>query len=426
MPSLAAPHSSVRARVLAATIGLLAAGVATLAAAEGIDPSRPAMLVVGEPPGLATSDRPGPGRTGRSREPLPERPVELWRHDLSGSLDVMPLVTASGHVLAVLSNRLVVELDRDGVERWRVQLGGADAALAPVLAADGSLLVVCSDGRLRRITPGGQVRVVAELATRMRRAQATPLVLDDGSVVVAGEAELVQVDALGNVVGRVAVPELPTGGLIGWEGAVVSTLESGEVVAWRAPAGLTRLGRLPGRPLGGAALVGDRTLVAVVGAEAVASLDLRTGTQRVLFGGPGSARRLEGPPTVTASGELLVTTVIGELLAIDAQGNVLRRLALDNALVLDSPDAGGPTASFFGRLDLTPSPPLLVDADGRVGFVRAAGRVGVVPLGVGAGAVQLGAARLCGRALGLTAAGPGRMLVACRGGTLGMFGDRAP
>jgi outer membrane protein assembly factor BamB len=234
------------------------------------------------------------------------------------------------------------------------------------------------------------------------------------------------VDPLGGIVGRVPLPDVPAGGLLGWNGSVLATLESGEVVSWRAPGGLRHLGRFPGRPQGGAVLVGERTLVAVTGVDAVVSLDLRTGTQKLLLGGPGSTRQFEGPPAISLGGSLIVTTVIGELLAIDAQGTVLRRLALDNAVVLDSADAGAPLASFFGRLDLTPSPPVLVDPDERVGFVRAAGRLGVVALGPGAGPVQLGAARFCGRALGLASAGPGRMLVACRGGTIGMFGDKAP
>jgi hypothetical protein len=130
--------------------------------------------------------------------------------------------------------------------------------------------------------------------------------------------------------------------------------------------------------------------------------------------------QLEGPPTLLPSGELAVATVVGELAVVDGHGQIVRRIALDNASLLAQPDAG---TSIFGRLDLTPSPPLLADRAGRVAFVRATGRLGVLLTAEPAGSVAVAAPRFCGRALGVTSGGRGRLLVACRNGSLGMFAD---
>ena len=76
-------------------------------AAEGLDPRRPAVVVVGQPRGFTPRDRFGPSRHGMAPVRLPDQPAELWRQELPGGLDSLPLVDGAGNVLAVLSNRMV-------------------------------------------------------------------------------------------------------------------------------------------------------------------------------------------------------------------------------------------------------------------------------------------------------------------------------
>ena len=396
--------------------------VGTGLAAESIDPRRPAVVVVGEPRGFTPRERFGPSRHGLAPASLPDRPKELWRQELPGGLEALPLVDSEGSVLAVLSNRMATKLGPDGQERWRVSLRGADPALPPVLTADGSLAVLCADGRMRWLSATGTLRVSDELELRTRKAQATPLALDDGGLVVAGEDQLLLLGADGSPQARADLSGVAVGGLLGWEGATVATLQSGEVVGWRPPAPPRVLGTLGGIPNGGAVLVGSRTLAAVVDTTTLVALDLRSGEAKLLTGGPAAQRQLEGPPTLGADGTLWVSSVVGELLGFDAHGTVGHRLALDSSLVLDTADGGAPVASFFGRVDLQPSPPLVIDGDGRLGFVRASGRVGLLGPGT-TGAVTVVAPRFCGRPLGVTSAGRRRMLVGCRNGSIGVFGD---
>jgi hypothetical protein len=426
---VSAPRCAPAARRLRSVglgLGLGAAAVVGTAlaalAAEALDPRRPAVMVVGVPRGFAPRERFGPSRHGMAPALLPERPTELWRQELPGGLEALPLVDSEGNVLAVLSNRMVAKLGPGGEERWRVSLGGADPALPPVLTSDGSVAVLCVDGRLRWVSPSGALRSSGELELRTRKAQAAPLALDDGSLIVAGEDQLLRVAADGSPLARAELGGLPIGGLIAWEGMTLATLQSGEVVAWRPPAQPRSLGQLGGIPHGGGVLVGDKTLAAVVEATSLVALDLRSGQTKLLSGGPSAQRQLEGPPTLSLASTLAVSSVVGELLEVDPHGVVVRRLALDSSLALDAADGGAAGISFFGRVDLQPSPPLVIDADGRIAFVRATGRLGLVEPGA-SGRVSAVAQRFCSRPLGVTSAGLRRMLVGCRNGSIGVFGD---
>ncbi|NUQ77971.1 MAG: hypothetical protein HUU21_30935, partial [Polyangiaceae bacterium] len=75
---------------------------------------------------------------------------------------------------------------------------------------------------------------------------------------------------------------------------------------------------------------------------------------------------------------------------------------------------------FFGVVELKPSPAVVVDPDGRIGFARAGGRVGVVGTD---GAVAIAGEKLCSVPVSVQPAGPRRMLVACRDGAVWMLGE---
>jgi len=259
-----------------------------------------------------------------------------------------------------------------------------------------------------------------------RRAQTTPLALDDGSVVLAGERQLVHVDTDGNVMARAALTDAPVGGLLRWRDGTVVTTESGDVLLWSPPGQPRKLGNVGGNPTRGGVIAGSRSLVAVVDGRALATLDLRSGATKLLVGDPRASRQFDGPVVLDPTGALHVASVVGELLRVVGRGTITRRLALENALLIYGADGGAPLPSMFRRVELEPSPPLVVDGAGRVAFVRASGRVGVVgPRGT-ADALRLASERFCTKPLGVLPAGEGRMLVACRNGSLGLFGDGEP
>ena len=123
----------------------------------------------------------------------------------------------------------------------------------------------------------------------------------------------------------------------------------------------------------------------------------------------------------------------GLILSVDASGNEKLRVSIDPSLgaaPTAAPSAipigpgfgggGGFGVSTFPSIDMRPSPPVVVDADGRVAFVRANGRAGVISAD---GNMTLASERVCGRPISLQPAGSKKFVIACEEGTVAMYSD---
>ncbi|EYF04106.1 PQQ-like beta-propeller repeat protein [Chondromyces apiculatus] len=411
-----------RALLVVAAAALPTAG--TLALAEDVDTSRPAMIVVGEPRGFAASDRLDGQRRGMSRSPLPEAPKELWRRHISGGIDASPLVDAQGNVVVTLTVPEVVKLGADGKEVWRVRIG-SNAPLAPaVLTSDGTLVLVTSAGVAWGLGPAGTTQFTTTLGVRGRDADVTPLALDDGAVVIAAGRSLVEISGGGGVRARAEVGERVVGAVLrGPEGSLVTT-ESGEVLAWHPPGAPRRVGSFGGAPRRGAVLADARTLLAVVDGRRLMGLDLRTGLASTRASGASGMGAFDAPPAVGAKGVAVTGTAAGVLVGVDAAGGESLRVAVDRAPPVSIPPDAGAGAATLGLLgvlqDVKPSPPVVLDGEGRVAFARAGGRAGVVQPD---GSLALATERVCASPVAVLPGGARRMLVACRDGTLVMLGD---
>jgi hypothetical protein len=117
---------------------------------------------------------------------------------------------------------------------------------------------------------------------------------------------------------------------------------------------------------------------------------------------------------------LLLTNVIGELIGIDAHGVVVKRMPLETLPMVFGADAGGTLPPMFRRLEARSSPPLVTDPRGRIAFVRSSGKLGVVDE---SGNVVTVSPRVCARPLSVLPAGEGRIMVACRSGSVSVHGD---
>ena len=160
-------------------------------------------------------------------------------------------------------------------------------------------------------------------------------------------------------------------------------------------------------------LADSRTLIAVVDGRRLVALDLPTGVTHVRASGVP----LDGLPALDASGLVLVGTQLGLLIGVDAAGNERVHVALEKPAPTP---AGGLLASLGQPVELRPSPPVIVDPGGRVGFVRVNGRAGVVSP---AGRVEVAADPVCGAPVAVVPAGDRRMLIACHDGRLWMYGE---
>jgi hypothetical protein len=127
------------------------------------------------------------------------------------------------------------------------------------------------------------------------------------------------------------------------------------------------------------------------------------------------------PPAVAVDGTAWLTSIEGFLVGYDASGAELARIQLDRNA---SPPGGLLSARppGLGGIALQPSARLgtVVDRAGAVAFSRPQGRVGVRDT---AGKVVVALERGCTTPLSITPTAPRKMLVACREGTLIMFGD---
>jgi hypothetical protein len=426
---MSSPSTPLSGRLAAAALGLslTAAPGDAPARADTLDPTMPRTVVVGPPRGAAPSDRLDPHRTGRARTRLPSPPVELWRRHVSGNVEQPPVVDADGNVLVALSVAEVVKLGPDARELWRARLGAAPAAVPPLLLADGTLVVLTLAGAAVGLTPGGALRFVTPLGFLKRDVVDTvPVALENGDLLIAAGNAVVVLDADGVVRARGAfddrtsgAPERAAGAVIDAAGGALVTTASGGVYRFRPPAAPRKIGSLGGVPSRGALLADERTLVSIVDGRRVVALDLPTGTTHVR----SSGYLFDAPPALAGGGLLLVATQLGMMLGIDPAGNERVHLWLDKPPQGGAAGSSGSPAglaAFAAPADVKPSPPVVVDADGRIAFVRAGGRLGVVSP---EGKVHVASERICATPVAVVPAGEKRLLCACRDGGLWMFGE---
>src|SRR5262249_45270673 len=129
---------------LIAALAAAALPIASLALADAIDPSMPAVVVTGPPSGFAARERLHGRRAGLSRARWPDPPVEAWRRQVSGGLELPPVVDEDGAVLVALTLPEIMKVGPDGKELWRRRIGTTPAVAPPILTSDGSIAIVNS------------------------------------------------------------------------------------------------------------------------------------------------------------------------------------------------------------------------------------------------------------------------------------------
>lgn len=391
-----------------------ASGVFRDVHAEGFDSSMPRTLIVGPPKGHAPSERLDAHRSGKTSLRLPVPATERWRRHLGGNIDLPPVVDDAGRVWTALTIPEVVAVSSDGKESLRVRIGTASAVAPPVLTSDGTAVVVTTTGAAIGIGRDGRIKFATPLGLRGRDLDTAPLVRSDGSVVFGGRA-FVEVDAFGNVRSRASLPERAVGALLEGPDGIIAVTDTGNVYAFRPPNLPRRIGAFGGPVRRGAVLEGTRTLLAVVGGKNVVGLDIPTGLTHTRMGDTGLGS-FDEPVALHPRGFVMVTAASGLLVGVDASGNEKMHALLDKG----PSDPTQAPAVFFGTGDAHPSPPIVVDESGHIAFVRHNGRMGIVRPD---GTVAVASERLCNNPIGLQPAGDRKLVVACRDGTIWMFGS---
>jgi outer membrane protein assembly factor BamB len=401
-------------------ISLVAVGAVTAALATSpslatsVDPRLAISIVVGRPAGPCPMSRIDGARTGRTLDRLPEKPRLLWR---SRAVDAIGFASVAvdrkgSIVVASLATPEIVQVAPDGRREWRAKTGVGSPVAGPVILSDETRVVVTAAGEAFGFDTDGGTRFVADLAAPGRNARAAPLPLDDGGIAVAAGTAVFFLSADGRVLGRSEIGERAAGSLVQTGHGIAVTTDTGTVHLVRPPAFSRRVGTLGGDPGPGAAANGS-TLIAVVEHDRLVAFDIRTGSSRRL--GARGGTFFDGPVALDAAGCAMATTLSGMLVAVSPEGTENRRAALDTRAISPINDAGA-----INLLAMSESPPLVIDASGRVAFARVGGRIGVVSPD---GAVSALERSECAVPVALAPAGNGRMVAACRDGSVLMFGE---
>jgi len=299
-------------------------------------------------------------------------------------------------------------MDNRGRLAWSLRSGAALPAAAPAILSDGTRVVLTSAPELFAVHRSGELRFRKPLPAPPMRFAAPPLPLDDGGLVIAVSGELMRVEPNGEIWARASLDD-PVRALVRSGGGIAVVTQRGEVYSWRPPELPKRLGSFGGRVDDGAALSGPTRLTAVVAHTRLVDLSLASGARASRTDG---AMALKGPPAVLASGEVRLVSADGALVGYDARGRETLHMALEPPIAVG--DSGAPPPSLLS------APPIVIDSEGRVGFVRPGLDAGVV---ASDGSVSTAKGAACVDPVSIAPAGARRMVVACRSGLLFMLGE---
>ena len=417
---------------LPAALGCLALAallVPAVAVAQRFDARRPQTFTVGAPQGDSPAARVDARRSGYSRGPLPTSALRaIWHRSIGVDVDEAPLVGADGEIVVIASRGDVVWLAPEGQERFRTSAGLGTPGPGALLS-DGTVVVVDGNGEavgLRR----GAVRFRTRVGERNSAQKAAPLALEDGGVVVAVAAELAALDADGGVRARATLPEPAVWPLVAAQGKVAAVTAQGAIYLWTPGREPLLAGSFGGPILGGVTAADGHTLLAVVEGSRLDAVDLEHGVT-VVRGAvpPGTATILLGPPSMRGGAAYLLELVLGSVVAVavDPAGQQIMRTTVAttaSTLLADGGVAPLVAPSFT---------PTLVDSAGTLAFGTPDGGVGVVapdgavetlgePVCQGGGSSRprwpTAAPRSGPAFAGFAPAGPGGFVVACANGTI--------
>ena len=177
------------------------------------------------------------------------------------------------------------------------------------------------------------------------------------------------------------------------------------------------MGRCPGDPgEAGLSTIDGQILYAVVDSRALIAFDVTSATVQTSLA--VSDQSLQGPVGFLPEGGLAAMTYTGQLVRVRGTGEELPRLPLEDRSAPLVTDGGRVN---FAALDESPRP--LTDDAGRLAFARVGGAIGVV---TSDGRPVRATGGNCPSPAALEAAGDGRFAVACRDGSVLLFGSNPP
>jgi hypothetical protein len=376
-----------RASALASVLSLAAIpsahaedGPAALRAHVGPPPSPHAM------PGLDAA------RSRRSNAILGPSPRVDRRVRIAFGIGRGLVTRADGGFVVLHPSARASRFDAQGKSLYALKLSGEPAS-APVVTASGATAFVVS-GELWQVDERGVVRSRTALGDADFSARSI-LSQRDGGVLVASNAWLVKVSAFGEIVFRRPAPETPLE-LLETPAGVLCVTAPGSVFRIDGSGRLSKLGELGGTTQFVTAGADSALLLARTGNHRVVTFDSKE--HRLHASIEDAALELDGPVLLSQNNVVQVFTSDGLLVRYSADGSEAQRVPVDPGA---RKSAGNDDA--------------LLLADGRLLLARAGADTVVVSTN---GEVIAIANSACPDPVGLYAAGPRAVLIACRSGNI--------
>lgn len=300
-----------------------------------------------------------------------------------------------GGVFVLHASARASRLDAHGKSLYTLKLSG-DAASAPVVTSSGANAFVAG-GELWQVDDRGGIKSRTALDDADFGARSI-LSLRDGSVLLASSGWLVKVSELGQTVFRTPAPETPLE-LLETAGHVLCVTLPGSVYRIDGSGRLSKLGELGAATQAVTAARAAEQLLARTGHHRVVSFDLNE--HRLRASVEDATLELDGPVLLAADDMAQVFTSDGLLVRYRPDGSEVERVPVDPG----ARKAPGPDDA-------------LLLADGRLLLARAGADAAIVST---TGEVSTIASSACPDPIGLYAAGPRAVLLACRSGNTFRF-----
>ncbi|MEZ4228009.1 MAG: hypothetical protein R3B89_02520 [Polyangiaceae bacterium] len=377
--------------------------LATIApAAWATNPAYAKRTRVGQPRGATTMARSDVGRSGLTPDPLPRALAVRRELRVTGGITTGMLSDAEGRLVIATLDPELVQLARDGKQLWSASTGKSPAVVQPVLASDGTRVVLNAENQLFGFGSSGKRRFLLQLPAGYSPS-ADLLPMPDGSVIVALSTRLLRVSADGRLLDT-ARTHSKVVALLGKDRDVLALTNAGDLLRWRSPHPPRRIAGLGGPPTGG--VVRGRHLLTIVGGSRLLDIDLPTLTQHVRWSLQASSALAS--PVALPDGNTLTWTSDGLLLRHDRAGAEAMRVSLEPGTTTPSPVSNSP---------------VLADASGRFAFARAGLGLGIVDPD---GSLHFVEGASCEAPVSLIAVGNGGYALGCRSGVLWLLEGKAP
>jgi hypothetical protein len=297
-----------------------------------------------------------------------------------------------GGFLVLHPTARVSRFDPQGKLLYSLKLA-AEAASAPVRTSSGSSAFVAG-GELQVVDDHGHVRSHTALGDADFNARSI-LASRDGGVVVASNGWLVKVSAFGDTVWRRASPETPLE-LLETAAGLWYVTAPGSLYRVDGAGRLSKVGELGGTTHAMTTSADEQLLLARIGSHRLVSFDFAQ--HRVRTTVEDGMLELDGPVLLGRDQLSQAFTADGLLVRYRPDGSEVQRVPFDPG----ARKAPGPDDA-------------LLLADGRLVLARAGADVAVVSP---SGEVSTISNSACPDPLGLLAAGPRALLLACRSGNM--------